>query len=189
MKPATARPALQVGGAVNLRQSVYIVRPTDDQLLALLERSEYCNVLCSRQMGKTSLLQRTRQRLRAQGVRTSAFDVAGVLGSPPDADTWYRGLLQQIALDLELTVGVTAWWRTSPAITLNQRLRQFFEQEVLGDTPVVIFLDEIDSTLKLPYTDDFFVAIRSMYNDRAQDARYEKLAFCLLGVAVPNELI
>jgi hypothetical protein len=89
----------------------------------------------------------------------------------------------------ELRLEVDGWWRNSPAITPNQRLLQFFRNEVLGDTPVVIFLDEIDSTLKLPYTDDFFVAIRSIYNDRAVDSRYEKLAFCLMGVAIPNKLI
>ncbi len=189
MNASTAKLALQVGGAVSLHKSVYIVRPADDQLLALLERGEYCNVLCSRQMGKTSLLYRTRQRLREKGIRTAVLDVAGTLGSPPDADTWYHGLLQLIAPDLELTVNVDVWWQTSPAITPNQRLLRFFREEVLGDTPVVIFLDEIDSTLKLPYTDDFFVAIRSMYNDRATDSRYEKLAFCLVGVAIPNELI
>ncbi|MDQ2695729.1 MAG: AAA-like domain-containing protein, partial [Pseudomonadota bacterium] len=181
---------LQAGGAVNWRTSVYVIRPSDDQLLALLEQGEYCNVLCSRQMGKTSLLKRTRARLKEKGVKTAEIDVAGALGTP-DADGWYQGLLQQIALDLELEVDVAAWWRASPAITANQRLIRFFRQEVAQrcDGRVVIFLDEIDSTLKLPYTDDFFVAIRSMYNDRAADPVYEKIAFCLVGVATPNELI
>ena len=54
---------------------------------------------------------------------------------------------------------------------------------------MVVFLDEIDSTLKLPWTDDLFTALRGMYNERALVPAYERLAFCLIGVAAPNELI
>jgi hypothetical protein len=55
--------------------------------------------------------------------------------------------------------------------------------------PVVIFQDEIDSTLKLAFTDDLFTAIRGMYNERTLVPAYERISFCLLGVATPNELI
>jgi hypothetical protein len=53
----------------------------------------------------------------------------------------------------------------------------------------MVILDEIDSTLKLPYTDDLFVALRAMYNDRPQETAFEQVAFCLVGVTTPNELI
>jgi hypothetical protein len=193
MSAPEARLKLTVGGAVNPRTSVYIIRPSDDELLELLERGEYCNVLCSRQMGKTSLLKRTRARLVERGYATAEIEVAGLLGSPKDADEWYQGLLDEIARQLRLTVNVPDWWRTTSAVTANQKLIRFFREEVIakvpGDKPVIIFLDEIDSTLKLPYTDDFFVAIRAMYNDRASDPVNERIAFCLVGVATPNELI
>jgi hypothetical protein len=67
-----------------------------------------------------------------------------------------------------------------------------FFREVVGNQiaePVVVFLDEIDSTLKLPYTDDLFTAIRGMYNERPIVEAYRRITFCLLGVATPNELI
>jgi hypothetical protein len=144
-------------------------------------------------MGKTSLLKRTRARLVERGYATAEIEVAGLLGSPKDADEWYQGLLDEIARQLRLTVNVPDWWRTTSAVTANQKLIRFFREEVIakvpGDKPVIIFLDEIDSTLKLDYTDDFFVAIRSMYNDRASDPVNEHIAFCLVGVATPNELI
>ncbi|MFT4927704.1 MAG: hypothetical protein ACI8WB_003817 [Phenylobacterium sp.] len=50
-------------------------------------------------------------------------------------------------------------------------------------------MDEIDFSLNLPYTDDFFVAIRTMYNSRNRHEIFERLTFCLVGVATPNELI
>ena len=68
---------------------------------------------------------------------------------------------------------------------------RFFREVVCeqdGGT-VVVFLDEIDSTLKLPWTDDLFTALRGMYNARSLVPAYERLAFCLIGVAWPNELI
>jgi AAA-like domain len=47
----------------------------------------------------------------------------------------------------------------------------------------VIFFDEIDSTLNLPFdTDDFFALIRSCYEQK-------RLTFTLLGVATPSDLI
>jgi Leucine-rich repeat (LRR) protein len=55
--------------------------------------------------------------------------------------------------------------------------------------PVVCFLDEIDSTLKLAWTDDLFTAIRGLYNERSMVLPYERITFCLIGVATPNELI
>ena len=157
----------------------------------LLERGEYCNVLCSRQMGKTSLLLRTKEYLSKKGVRTASIDVAGYLGSPENPDIWYRGLLQRIARDLRPGLDVTAWWNNCPLATPNQRLIEFFRTEVAArdNGPVVIFLDEIDATLKLPYIDDFFVAVRAMYNERPEEPAFKHIVFCLVGVATPNELI
>lgn len=185
------KPRLQVGGAINPRTSVYVVRPSDDELLRLLEGGEYANVLCSRQMGKSSLLMRTKARLAEKGYRTAAIDVAGYLGSSSEADEWYQGLLDEIAHQLRSGIDVKAWWAASRAVTPNQRLIQFFRDEIAAKAaePVVVFLDEIDSTHKLPYTDDFFVAIRAMYNDRASEGLYDRITFCLAGVATPNELI
>src|SRR5262249_19537937 len=55
---------------------------------------------------------------------------------------------------------------------------------------LVIFLDEIDAVRSLPFsTDEFFAAIRECYNGRTEDAEYERLTFCLLGVASPSDLI
>src|SRR5262249_15790495 len=50
--------------------------------------------------------------------------------------------------------------------------------------------DEIDSVRSLPFsTDEFFAAIRECYNRRSQEAEFGRLAFCLLGVATPSDLI
>lgn len=137
-------------------------------------------------------MMQTARKLEAAGIPVAVTD-ASLLGDRADADEWYRGLLEEIAHELKLTVAVDEWWRAARDSTPNQRLLRFFREEVAaklpGTQPIVIFLDEIDSTLKLPYTDDFFTAIRAMYNQRGKHAEYRRLTFCLVGVATPNELI
>ena len=56
-------------------------------------------------------------------------------------------------------------------------------------SPIVVFVDEIDQTLKLQYTDDFFLAIRAMHNDRARNPDNRRLTFVLVGVARPADLV
>ena len=50
-----------------------------------LRRAKYVNVLCSRQMGKTSLIFRTRKELIKVGVRTAYINVDAQLGTPSSA--------------------------------------------------------------------------------------------------------
>src|SRR5947207_2991254 len=47
----------------------------DRDLLAALRAGEYCYVLNSRQMGKSSLCVRTMGRLREEGIRTAFLDL------------------------------------------------------------------------------------------------------------------
>ena len=73
-----------------------------------------------------------------------------------------------------------------------ERFRRFIELVLLVQVkaPVVIFIDEIDSVLELPFsTDDFFAFIRACYHQRGDKPDYQRLTFCLLGVASPNDLM
>jgi hypothetical protein len=88
-------------------------------------------------------------------------------------------------------VALDDWWEKRSSDSVNRRFIDFFQTVILGQITgsVVICLDEIDSTLRLYYTDDLFTAIRGMYNQRAASTVFDRLTFCLLGVASPNELI
>ncbi len=184
---------LQVGGTLNPRRHIYITRQdVEDEIHALLVRQEYCNILSSRQVGKSSLMVQLALRLRADGIRVATVDVAGDLGTPDVDEKWILGFLGKVARGLRLSIDVREWWASQSEATVNQRFLEFFRTQLIADdddSPVVIFVDEIDHTLKLAYTDDFFTAIRSMYNQRATEPVFERIAFCLVGVASPNELI
>src|SRR5207237_5612272 len=73
-----------------------------------------------------------------------------------------------------------------------QRLFTAIREVVLPKTTgrVVVFVDEIDMVRSLPFcTDEFFAAIRECYDARAEDPEFNRLSFCLLGVAEPADLI
>ena len=190
MSESFATPALQVGGTLVPGRHVYIARPEDQQVLELLQAHEYCNILTSRQMGKSSLIAHVARIIDQRNIRVAQVDLQD-LGTPQSLDDWYQGLLTEIARDLEVRVDVRQWWSSSEWPTPNQRLIAFFREIIAVQIaqPIVVFVDEIDQTLKLNYTDDFFAAIRSMYNQRGKEPAFSRFTFCLVGVASPNELI
>ena len=50
-------------------------------------------------------------------------------------------------------------------------------------------VDEIDTTLRLNFTDDFFAGIRYLYQARAGEPELQRLSFVLIGVATPGDLV
>lgn len=179
-----------VGGTLGGNVASYVQRPLDDDLLHLALDGEYCNVLAARQMGKSSLMVRTAQKLRKAGVKVAIIDLTAI-GSSVSASEWYFGLLSRLVRELKIEMDEQAWWRAMEAKSPVQRFSEFLRDVILEKIkgPVVIFIDEIDSTLKLDFTDDFFAAIRAAYNARSRDEAYKRLTFVLLGVARPGDLI
>lgn len=178
-----------VGGTVQVGNGVYIHRRTDDELLALCRAGEFAYVLTPRQLGKSSLMVRTAQRLGAAGTRSVIIDPTGI--GTATAEQWYLGLLASVEEQLPLRTDVIAWWQARGHLSVTNRLTSFFETVLLAEVaePVVIFLDEIDTTLKLPFRDDFFAAIRYLYNARARQPGLARLSFVIIGVATPGDLI
>jgi hypothetical protein len=107
------------------------------------------------------------------------------------ADKWYYGIAYRILRELDIKIKLSDWWQERKKLPALQRLTEFFEDVLLPGTnePVVIFVDEIDTTIALPFTDDFFAAVRACYNARAAKVEYQRLNFVFLGVANPSDLI
>jgi AAA-like domain/WD domain, G-beta repeat len=181
---------IHLGGAVDRTIALYIERAEDADLLALLAQGRYANVLTSRQMGKSSLVLSTARALMARGIDCAIVDVGGQLGASESQLDAYAGLLETIRDQLALDMNIKEWLAGGPRGTPNQHFLRFFRE--LGSTlerPVVIFLDEIDSTLRIRYADDLFTAIRTIHNERSIHPGYARFTFCLVGVASPNDLI
>lgn len=178
------------GGAVQAGGGVYLERSADQQLLDLCRAGSFAYILSSRQVGKSSLTVRTAERLQVEGSRSVIIDL-NELGVEITSDQWYQGLLLNIADQLLLEVDVSQWWQAHEETGLAQRFSLFLREVVLERIRerVVVFVDEIDSTLRLTFTDDFFAAIRYLYNARASFPALTRLSFVLIGVATPADLI
>jgi len=180
------------GGTLPLDSESYVERKADRQLLEFLEAGRYCYVLNSRQVGKSSLSVRTVARLTERGIRTVFIDLTQIGGRNVQAAQWYAGLASEIGRVLGLSSQMLAYFKEKTELSPMQRFFGAIREVVLEEikTPIVIFIDEIDATRSLPFdTDEFFAGIRECYNRRVQHEPSQRLTFCLLGVAVPNDLI
>ena len=179
-----------VGGTVQAGGGIYVPRHADEELLELCRQRIFTYILTSRQMGKSSLMVRTAERLADEDIQSVVIDLTQ-LGVKLTAEQWYLGLLSIIEEALMLDTDVVKWWQSRNHLGFTQRLTQFFQEVLLVEvtSPVVIFVDEIDTTLSLDFTDDFFAAIRYLYVARAQNANLKRLSFVLIGVATPGDLI
>jgi tetratricopeptide (TPR) repeat protein len=190
-EPSRSTDFFTAGGTLSLDSPSYVKRPADDALFGLALAGQFCFVLTARQLGKSSLMVRTARQLQEHGASTAIIDLTKIGTGEITVDQWYLGLLTRLKRELNLSADPDTWWAQRASLGPVQRFTDFLRDVVLPETegPVVIFIDEIDSTLNLDFSDDFFAAIRAMYNARANDPELNRLTFVLLGVATPTDLI
>jgi predicted ATPase len=179
------------GGTLPPGTPSYVPRQADRDLYAGLVQGEYCSVLTSRQMGKSSLMVQTAARLRQGGVAVAVLDLAA-LGQHLTIEQWYDGLLRRIGLPLDLEDDLEVFWQRSQRLSPLQRWMAALQEVVLVRCagPVVLFIDELETVRSLPFAaDEFFAALRECYNRRFEVPEFQRLNFCLLGVVTPTELI
>jgi WD40 repeat protein len=184
-------PIFTAGGTVQAGAGVYIRRRADDELLERCLQGDYAYVLSARQVGKSSLMVNVANELEKHGIRSAVVDLTYLGQSDVSPTKFYIGILSIIGQELGLQIDVVEWWDRNSEKSYSSRFADFFREVVLktSTSRVVVFVDEIDTTLTMKFTDDFFAAIRFLYNGRAEDPELRRLSFVLVGVATPTDLI
>jgi len=191
----------QVGGSLSSDAPTYVVRSADRYLYKALMQGDFCYILNTRQMGKSSLMVRMMKHLQQEGLCCAAIDMTRLGSEDVTAEQWYKGLAVELwqSFDLVGKVNLKSWWKEQFNLSPVQRLSRFFDEIILREVKladdtvapqIVIFLDELDCILGLDFAvNDFFALVRSCYNQRGINSAYKRLCFVLLGVATPSDLI
>lgn len=191
--PAAQPVALEMPeGTMDPESRFYVERSTDAVGLSTIERSGGVTITIKgpRQMGKSSLLIRTKARAEAMGKRVAYLDFQlfdrSVL---TDSDRFYRQFCEWLTEELELENRVAEYW-DSP-LGNSQRCTRYMSRQLLKvlGSPLVLAMDEVESVFDTEFRSDFFGMLRSWHNNRATTPIWKQLDLVLVTSTEPYQLI
>ncbi len=143
-----------------------------------------------RQMGKSSLLNRTLQVAAAGGKRTVLLDFQLLdQADLSSADTFLRRFCAWLGYELGMEDGSAAYWRLP--LGAIQRCTAYLKKGLLPQVggPLVLALDEVDRLFDTPFRSDFFGMLRSWHNSRQVGTIWKQLDLVLVTSTEPYQFV
>jgi hypothetical protein len=131
------------GRTVKARELQYIQRAADAELLDHCRNGRPAYILHSPQMGKSSLITQTAERLHANSHHAVLIDLSQ-FPLPPREEEWFHNIVRILDDTLDLSTDAMSWWERHPTVPPHTRLTQLMTEVILPEmtTPLVLFIDE-----------------------------------------------
>lgn len=178
----------KVGGPVNYLSSVYVERKIEKKIFRAIQRRQFVTIVGSRQVGKTSLLQKIHAIATQQGHATVLIDMSTINPNDITFDRWSKNFTNLLNNNLK---GFNNQLIKSP-INSGQFI-DFWEQlaSKINKNNILILMDEASSVPE-NVRDAFYSTIRWIFTDRTaynSSRHLRKLNFVFAGVFQPERLI
>lgn len=195
------------GGGLRPGAPTYVEREADDLLWKFTQSERnncgVCYILAPRQTGKTSLMNKTVDKLRSQPnicVTISLQDFGNI-----DSETsLYFNLLRSVCKQVSdisiikngsnvvnLVKKLGRLWSKDQNVQPTVKFREFLIAEILKEintNNLVIFIDEVQSLISWKLNNEFVGFLKSLTENNNEHS-LKQLAFVLLGVAKPSDLV
>ena len=185
-------PGISGGRTVKARALQYIRRQADAELLDHCLNGRPAFILHSPHMGKSSLIAQTAEQLKASTHHAVIIDLSQ-FPLPPREQEWFYNIVRILDDNLDLTTDVMSWWEKPSVFALppHARLIKLISEVILPEmtAPLILFIDEIERTISLPFRKHFFEWLATLYESRATNSSLYRFSFVICGVATPSELI
>ncbi len=178
------------GRTVKAQDLQYIVRPADEELFTQCCQGKPAYVFHSPQIGKSSLLRRTADRLNNESHHAIIADFSQ-FPFPPTEEAWFKKIVSLIDDHIDLATDALDWWNAHETLPPHQRVSEFIQDVVLAETnkPLVLFIDEIERLVHSPFRTHLFTWLATSYERRTTHPNLHRFSFVLCGVSTPTQLI
>jgi hypothetical protein len=174
----------ETGGALSPDSKFYIERKGDFDSIQYLQQMHYLKIIEPRQQGKTSLINRLKERLRGYIFIYIDFNI---LDSTSEA-LWYEQISSLINQQLEEVLEALPSLTPTNAGQWYQYLLSITKQVRKCERRIVVELDEIGAAA-LGWSENFFSKLRAIHNMRNTETSFRFITFVLAGAYDPRQLI